>query len=102
MILENDRPTLSSYCKRDASSALRFRRLRYRLDLHHVVETVPTPFAAVARVLVATERRLHIVACAVQVDVAGANARAALASALERTRIDVARQAIRRVVGDGD
>src|SRR5581483_12081772 len=70
------------------------------LDLEVLLEPEPAPLAAVARLLVAAERRGPLVGSAVEVDIAGADAARDPPRALDVTRGHVARQAIGRVVGD--
>src|SRR5665213_2878372 len=72
------------------------------LDLEIFLETVFAPFAAVAGLLVAAERRGAVVGHALQVDVAGANAAADAAGGFHGVGGDVAGQPIGRVVGDLD
>src|ERR1700743_3556133 len=71
-----------------------------RLDLEIFLEAVFAPFAAVAGLLVAAERRGAIVRHALQIDVAGANPAAHFARTLHRIGGNVAGKPIGRVVGD--
>src|ERR1700731_755409 len=73
-----------------------------RLDLEIFFQAVFAPFAAVAGLLVAAERRGAVVRHALQVDVAGADPAANLAGGLDGVGGDIARQTIGRVVGDPD
>src|SRR5690349_1807475 len=73
-----------------------------RLHFEIFFQAVLAPFAAVAGLLVAAERRGAVVGHALQVDVAGANLAGDLASALDRPSRDVTGKTIRRVVGDLD
>src|SRR5262245_55979198 len=72
------------------------------LDLEIFRKTVLAPFAAVAGLLVAAERRGAVVRHALQVDVAGADLAADLASTLDTAGRDVTGKTVRRVVGDLD
>src|ERR1700681_3195342 len=71
-----------------------------RLDLEIFLEAVLAPFAAVAGLLVAAERRGAVVRDALQVDVAGADLAADAARAFHGVTGDVTGQTIGRVVGD--
>src|SRR5689334_22667545 len=73
-----------------------------RLHFEIFFQAVLAPFAAVAGLLVAAERRGAVVGHALQVDVAGANLAGDVASALDRPSRDVTGKTIRRVVGDLD
>src|SRR5262249_26409836 len=86
------------------SLAISSRRVeaRDRLGLEILLHAVAAPLAAVAGLLVATERRGALIRHALQVDVAGADLAADLARALDRAGRDIAREAIGRVVGDLD
>src|SRR6476659_8293109 len=70
------------------------------LDLEIFLQAVFAPFAAVAGLLVAAERRGAVVRHALQVDVAGADPAADPAGSLDGVGGDVAGETIRRVVGD--
>src|SRR6266849_10823406 len=70
------------------------------LDLEIFFQAVFAPFAAVAGLLVAAERRGAVVRNALQVDVAGAQLAADLAGAFDGVGGDVTGETIRRVVGD--
>src|SRR5258705_4004598 len=72
------------------------------LDLEIFFQAVFAPFAAVAGLLVAAERRGAVVRHALQVDVAGADLAADLTSGLHAVGRDVTGQTVRRVVGDLD
>src|SRR5688572_20415917 len=72
------------------------------LGLEELLETVVAPLAAVARLLVAAERRAEVGRCPVDADLAGADPRRDAARALEVARRHVAGEAVRRVVGDPD
>src|SRR5689334_3742236 len=73
-----------------------------RLHFEIFFQAVLAPFAAVAGLLVAAERRGAVVGHALQVDVAGANLLADPARALHGVAGDVTGETIRRVVGDLD
>src|SRR5450631_2715417 len=73
-----------------------------RLRLEIFLEAELAPFATVAGLLVAAERRGAVVRHALQVDVAGADLAADLAGALDGAGSDVTGQTIGRVVGDMD
>jgi len=73
-----------------------------RLDFEIFFQAVFAPFAAVAGLLVAAERRGAVVGHALQVDVAGADPAADPAGAFDGVAGDVAGQTVRRVVGDLD
>src|SRR6185436_17417429 len=75
---------------------------RDRLHLEIFLETVLAPFAAVAGLLVAAERRGAIVRHALQIDVAGADLAADAARAFHGITSHVAGENIGRVVGDLD
>src|SRR6266849_8352658 len=70
------------------------------LDLEIFFQAVFAPFAAVAGLLVAAERRGAVVRDALQVDVAGANPAADPARGLHGVGGDVTGETVRRVVGD--
>src|SRR5690606_11393959 len=72
------------------------------LHLEELLEAEDAPFAAVAGLLVAAERRGEVGAGAVQVHVAGAQPRRYALRVLEVARAHVARQPVRRVVRDAD
>src|ERR1700712_4657698 len=87
------------------SGPLAFRNLRGvvagdGLDLEIFFQTVLAPFAAVAGLLVAAERRGAVVRHALQVDVAGADLAADLARGLDGIGGDVAGKTVGRIVGD--
>src|SRR6202035_5684956 len=73
-----------------------------RLDLEIFFQAVFAPFAAVAGLFVATERRGAVVGLALQVDVAGAQLASDLAGALDGIGGDVTGETVGRVVGDPD
>src|ERR1700731_1312905 len=73
-----------------------------RLDLEIFLQAVFAPFAAVAGLLVAAERRGAVVGLALQVDVAGAQLASDLAGALDGIGGDVTGETVGRVVGDPD
>src|SRR6202035_5121122 len=72
------------------------------LDLEIFLQPVFAPFAAIAGLLVAAERRGAVVRHALQIDVAGADAAADPARGLDRVGGDVTGKAIRCVVSDLD
>src|SRR6201999_4548527 len=72
------------------------------LDLEIVLEAIFAPFAAVAGLLIAAERRGAVVRHALQVDVASAEAAADAARALHGIADEITGEAIGRVVGDLD
>src|SRR5213078_5309893 len=72
------------------------------LDLHEFLEAEATPFAAVARLLVAAERRGPLVGGAVDVDVAGSHAPSNAACPFHVARGNVPRQSVGGVVGHAD
>src|SRR4029450_13161838 len=72
------------------------------LYLEKLLESVLTPFAAVAGLLVAAEGSAEVDAGAVQMHVAGAQVRGDAQRALRITRRHIARQSVRRIVGDAD
>src|SRR5256885_5590099 len=72
------------------------------LDLHEFLEAEAAPFAAVARLLVAAERRGPLVGCTVDVDVAGPHAPGNAACPLHVARGNVPRQPVGGVVGHAD
>src|SRR5690606_37886820 len=78
------------------------REAHNRLHLEEVLEPVLAPLAAVARLLVAAERRVRVAGGAVQVDHAGAQPHGDGLGAGEVARGDVAGQAVDGVVGDAD
>src|SRR5438105_7611549 len=82
----------------------RLRRVEAGDGLHFEIflETVLAPFAAVAGLLVAAERRSAVIRHALQVDVAGAELAGDLAGAVDAAGRDVAGKTVRRVVGDLD
>src|ERR1700730_8955366 len=67
------------------ASSLRGVEARDCLRLEIFLQTVAAPFAAVAGLLVAAERRGAVVRHALQIDVAGADLAADLARAIDRT-----------------
>src|SRR3569833_27748 len=71
-----------------------------RLGLEILLETELAPFAAVAGLFVATERRAAVVGHALQDDIAGADLATDAAGILDRRTIDIAGKAIGGVVGD--
>src|ERR1700730_5844022 len=71
-----------------------------RLGLEIFLQTVFAPFAAVAGLLVAAERRGAVVRHALQIDIAGADLATDLAGALDGSGRNVPGQTIGRVVGD--
>src|SRR3954447_26872078 len=71
-----------------------------RLHFEIFFQTVLAPFAAVAGLLVAAERRGAVVRNALEVDVAGADLTADAARAFHGVTGNVTSQTIRRVVGD--
>src|SRR6266851_874537 len=90
-----------------AAALRRFRNLRrvvahHRLGLEELVEAEFAPFAAVAGLLVAAERRAEIGTGAVQMHIAGAELRRDLARMLEVAGLHVTREAIHHVVGHAD
>src|SRR5579863_6815978 len=83
---------------------MRLRRIKSgdRLHLEEFLETELAPLAAIARLLVAAERRGAVIRHALQVDVAGADTAADPARALDRIAGDVTGEPKGRVVGDPD
>src|SRR5512141_1364380 len=71
-----------------------------RLDLEIFFQAVFAPFAAVAGLLVAAERRGAVVGHALEVDVAGADAAADFAGGFHGVGGDVAGETVGGVVGD--
>src|SRR3569833_578827 len=71
-----------------------------RLGLEILLETELAPFAAVAGLFVATERRAAVVGHALQVDIAGADLATDAAGILDRRTIDIAGKTIGGGVGD--
>src|SRR5882757_2743300 len=71
-----------------------------RLHLEIFFQAVLAPFAAIAGLLVAAERRGAVVGHALQVDVAGADLAADFSRTLDGTSRDVTGETIGRVVGD--
>src|SRR6185437_4054684 len=71
-----------------------------RLHLEIFLETELAPLAAVARLLVAAERRGAVVRNALQVDVAGADLTAHLARTLDSACGHITRKTVGRFVGD--
>src|SRR6202795_1722346 len=82
------------------SCALRRVKTRDRLDLEIFLQAVFAPFAAIAGLLVAAERRGAVVRHALQVDVPGADPAADPARGLHAVGGDVTGETVRRVVGD--
>src|SRR3954452_24555810 len=71
-----------------------------RLHFEIFFQAVLAPLAAVAGLLVATERRGAVVRNALQIDVAGADLAADAARAFDRITGDVTGKTIRRIIGD--
>src|SRR6478609_1879514 len=91
-------PALRSFM----SPALRRVVTRDRLGFEILLHAVAAPLAAVAGLLVASERRRAVVRHALQVDVACADLAAHLARTLDRAGRDVAGKTVGCVVGDLD
>src|SRR5690606_3291718 len=70
--------------------------------LEEVFEAVMTPFATVARLLVATEGRVVVQRGTVEMDHAGANLTGDIARAFQISGGDVAGQPVAGVIGDAD
>src|ERR1700688_2646753 len=74
----------------------------HRLHLEALFAAELAPFAAVAGLLVAAERRAEIGPGAIQVDIAGAQLRRHFPRVLEIARGHIAGEAVDRVVGQAD
>src|SRR5262245_60418672 len=81
---------------------LRGRDARDRLYLQVFLEAKAAPLAAVARLLVAPERRTTFVGDTVEVDVSGSQLLRDLSRAFDVSRPHIAREPIRRVIGHRD
>src|SRR5262249_15977353 len=75
---------------------------QHGLRLEELLEAELAPLAAVARLLVAAERRAEIGLGAVHADLSGADPRRDAARALEVARRDIARESVGGVVCDPD